>query len=493
MNQGTGDARGRLRFGQVLCALALPLLAGCTFQFTHTKPGYPPTEKPNQHEQADTQYESCMLQNDVDAEKGVGVAAGSGAGVLEGGGEGSGGPSLAADVESVEALDKMGVAMGAGGGDGKGDSSSVGAGDGDGGESRRAVVTVAIDVWDRESPGDEPGEVIEYDEDSPSLNPAQEGDSRTRAADNWTDEQISMLLDTNPAALGCMSLGTTNSGAIFNSVQMPADEKWMVLRPDKAWGTSETIEYIKAAINKVHNQFPSTCPITIGNLSTPTGGRLGSHLSHQAGRDVDLGWYHKGSDCTWYRHATADNLDLERTWALVRALVTETDLKMMFIDRSVQILLHSYARGIGEDVDWLNSVFEYPARNGNALIRHAKGHRSHIHARFYNPEAQETGRRAYKAMVEKKMIEPPTYYVYHKVKSGQTLGHMAARYHVSVKAIQKANGMKSTMIRAGYRYRIPKKGGVGPVNPIVIPPRLLPPAPGQQHPTVDPTTRIPTV
>lgn len=43
---------------------------------------------------------------------------------------------------------------------------------------------------------------------------------------------------------------------------------------------------------------------------------------------------------------------------------------------------------------------------------------------------------------------------YHKVRSGDTLGGIAARYRCSVKQLQRWNGLKGTMIRVGQRLRI---------------------------------------
>lgn len=43
---------------------------------------------------------------------------------------------------------------------------------------------------------------------------------------------------------------------------------------------------------------------------------------------------------------------------------------------------------------------------------------------------------------------------YHKVKPGETLGHIARKYGTSVKAIQRLNGMRGTSIRAGKSIRV---------------------------------------
>ena len=86
------------------------------------------------------------------------------------------------------------------------------------------------------------------------------------------------------------------------------------------------------------------------------------------------------------------------------------------------------------------------------------------------------GRRAYPYLVKAKKIKPPTSYVYHKVRKGQTLGHMARKYGTSVSAIKRANGLRSNLIRAGKSYRIPRRGGVKPApKAVMIPPRKIPP------------------
>ena len=66
--------------------------------------------------------------------------------------------------------------------------------------------------------------------------------------------------------------------------------------------------------------------------------------------------------------------------------------------------------------------------------------------------------------------------VRHTVRPGQTLGHIARRYGVTVRAIQQYNGLPSTLIRAGRTYRIPLKGVAAPPSgPQIVPARMLPP------------------
>jgi penicillin-insensitive murein endopeptidase len=161
---------------------------------------------------------------------------------------------------------------------------------------------------------------------------------------------------------------------------------------------------------------------------------------------------------------------------LVRALLTETDVQLILIDASIQRLLHAHALSIGEDPEWLASVFRGTPGQLRPLIRHARGHATHLHVRFYNPIAEETARRAYRFLVEHGRLEPLPETVRHRVRRGETLGKLAKRYRTTVRAIMQANGLRSTLIRAGRVYQIPKPGGLQmPSRPVPIPARRLPP------------------
>ena len=81
-----------------------------------------------------------------------------------------------------------------------------------------------------------------------------------------------------------------------------------------------------------------------------------------------------------------------------------------------------------------------------------------------------------RGLVASGRIKPPTFYTYYKVKKGDILGRVAKKFDVSVRDIQKANGLRSTTIMAGKTYRIPRKGHVMQPGAIRIPPRRLPPA-----------------
>ena len=221
--------------------------------------------------------------------------------------------------------------------------------------------------------------------------------------------------------------------------------------------------------------FGDIPPIIVGDISAFGGGPLKRHESHQGGRDVDLGLYYKPGKGTWYTPGTAANLDLPRNWALLRALLARTDVERVFLDIRIQRLLYKQALSIGEDKGWLDRVFQFARGARDAVIQHLPKHRTHFHVRFYNAVAQELGRRAYPVLVQLNLIAPPVYTVRHVVRSGQTLGSLASRYGTSIAEIMKANGLRTTRLRVGRAYRIPVRPMVASSQPIVVPPRILPP------------------
>lgn len=131
---------------------------------------------------------------------------------------------------------------------------------------------------------------------------------------------------------------------------------------------------------------------------------------------------------------------------------------------------------IGEDKEWLDRVFGFARGFRDAKVVHVAGHRTHYHVRFFNAVAQELGRRAHPLLVQMNVMSPPVYTVRHVVRQGQTIGQLASRYGTSVRAIQQANGLRTTQLRAGRAYQIPMRGAAPKVDPIVVPQRMLPPS-----------------
>ena len=212
------------------------------------------------------------------------------------------------------------------------------------------------------------------------------------------DEEIEQIVQRDPSALGSLSVGAPNGGALFNGIQMQDSALWKMADPEHAWGTRESIDFVAYAIKRVNEYFPGSPLLYVGDFSARSGGKLRPHLSHQSGRDVDLGYYYSTGPA-WYKRATAKTLDRARTWTLLEVLLKETHVEYVFMDRAIQPLLREYALAQGEDPQWLSRVFEGP-QNRDSIVRHRLGHATHMHVRFENPTAELTARRSY-ALLQK--------------------------------------------------------------------------------------------
>jgi penicillin-insensitive murein endopeptidase len=284
------------------------------------------------------------------------------------------------------------------------------------------------------------------------------------------EAELEAQFKRDPASIGPISAGRPGAGALVNGVQMPKSDRVLLLDPGRAWGTRETIDALGHIIDRVNERFPGAPPLTIGHVSAQRGGHLSPHVSHQAGRDADVGYYYR-TPARAFITATADNLDMPRTWALVKAAIKETDVEMILMDRSVQRVLADYAALNGEDPAFIDEVFQIRGKNARAPIRHIKGHHNHLHFRFHNPVAEELGRRLARFITVPKA--PPVTaashaevagvtFAQHRCRSGDTLVILAKRYGTTVEDIQRANGLKSIALKAGAVYRIPQKAAPKP-------------------------------
>ena len=295
--------------------------------------------------------------------------------------------------------------------------------------------------------------------------------------DGWSDERIEHAVSTDLVSLGAMSIGTPNAGGLVNGVQAVASPLYSLVSPGSAWGTQETIDYLNAAVQAVHDEFPDTPPLALGDIGARRGGPLRPHISHQAGRDLDISFYYRDGS-HWYARGTRDNLDFPRLWAFVRALIVKTDIDLILLDHGLSELLKEYALTIGEDPTWVSQVFQGKGAQ-RAIIRHAPGHATHLHLRFWSPLAQETGRRCYAALARHQLVRAPVQYTTHKVKKNETLAMIAKKYGSSVRAIREANGLHSSLIREQAVYRIPLSGSgvhIPHTERVRVPARRPPPA-----------------
>lgn len=298
-------------------------------------------------------------------------------------------------------------------------------------------------------------------------------DAGFRYTGDLSDEELARRWKEDPASLGSISVGRPEEGRLINAIPFPAPPDggaWAVIIPESCWTTRETADAIIAAANQVREWFPNGAPVRVGQVSGPEGGFLPPHVTHQNGRDIDVGLFYPGSEP--YRIKEREKvMDVPMNWAFARAMIMHGDVQFILLDKRVQKVLYDYALKHGEDKGWLDSLFTGP----KAIFRHARRHRDHFHVRLWNARAQELAHRLAPLMPQR----PDENIAFHRVKRGDTLGHIASKYGSSVKKLKEGNRLTSNFLKVGQVLRVKLRGPCTncPVPPLVtVPPRRLPPA-----------------
>lgn len=181
------------------------------------------------------------------------------------------------------------------------------------------------------------------------------------------------------------------SDAMADAVPLPEGPYHDLKRPHLAWGTPRTVATLLRAFDRYRQRVGDAPKIHVGDLSARHGGPLPPHVSHRAGRDVDIGYVLHGRRADRHDFSTPSrgDLDLARTWALLRALLDTNAVAYVFVDYELQGDLYGYASDQGEPPERLKTWFQYPrgARASVGVIRHWPGHRGHFHVRFLEREA----------------------------------------------------------------------------------------------------------
>lgn len=200
--------------------------------------------------------------------------------------------------------------------------------------------------------------------------------------------ELARTLREHPERLGSASIGSPTSGALFGGLQLQGGEG-IALAGGHPWGTASVIQSIERAVREVRRCYEATPKLSVGDISRQHGGWLRPHRSHQSGLDADLGYYYR-SGPAWFVPATSETLDVERTWALVRALIGGGNVEYLFMDVSVQRLLIAHLETSPDDRHLASELFELDG-NKDALIRHVRGHQTHFHVRFTDSKAITLG------------------------------------------------------------------------------------------------------
>jgi hypothetical protein len=188
------------------------------------------------------------------------------------------------------------------------------------------------------------------------------------------------------------SIGPTTDGQLQNACRIPGQGTGYIAVSPNAFGTDNTIALLQMAAAQVNRAFEGVPAIVIGAISAENGGFLRPHKSHQSGRDVDIAYMRTSrGQPRRFELTDASNLDAERTWAFLEALLSTGEVGWIFMDYEIQALLYEALLDNGWTEQGLAPLFQYPAGANvpRGVIRHATGHADHFHVRFRCPEADK--------------------------------------------------------------------------------------------------------
>ena len=231
------------------------------------------------------------------------------------------------------------------------------------------------------------------------LREAQHAEAHAEPSDEDLEKISRMPRTVSPSDLEAapsVSVGYPNRG-LLRFGQRINDQKDLVVKvgsQDSRHGTGELVRMIERASHEVAFRYPRA-RLTVGDLSRPGGGRFRPHVSHQSGRDVDLGFYmldrrstpvnehvfvrlnNKAMGIQW---GTLYKFDAARNWALIESMLSHptTDVQHIFVANAIKRRLIQQAVKEGANPEVLMR-----ARRVITQPRHGAPHRSHFHVRIY--------------------------------------------------------------------------------------------------------------
>jgi len=186
-----------------------------------------------------------------------------------------------------------------------------------------------------------------------------------------------LVPDFLPPEPGRKKTGGSGGKRARVSVPLPDSEHLHIRRPHLAYGTPKTIRLLQRAVDQYTQRHRGAPAVVVGDISRKGGGKLRPHLSHQTGRDIDMGYVLEGGQ-------RGGPVDVARTWDLLQAFLDTHQVVYIFVDYRLQQKLYEHARARGMSDQTLEELFQYPHGRGRArgIIRHWPSHKRHFHVRF---------------------------------------------------------------------------------------------------------------
>jgi len=178
------------------------------------------------------------------------------------------------------------------------------------------------------------------------------------------------------------SIGSPNRGSLVGGASIGHSGNGYVLAPSRTrtWATRQTVSDVKSCMARYRKAFRKGPPVNVGDLSARNGGGAAPHVSHESGRDVDVGYVTTPPQSRGFfdRKARPGNLDYPKQWAVLKCFLDNPRTQMIFIEASVADALQQYA---AKKKAWR------PKYNG--ILRLDRDHDTHMHVRFKCPKGDK--------------------------------------------------------------------------------------------------------
>ena len=207
----------------------------------------------------------------------------------------------------------------------------------------------------------------------------------------WIDPPLYAAItgDTPPPGLagtirpGAFASGRPHAGRLINGVQIPEGEDYELRYPASAWGTTSAVRATVTALHAWREATGYEGRLTLGAMSRQRGRKIGGHLSHQNGRDLDIRLPLR-AELRQDLDPLPRRVDWMAVWELVRSFEASGEITRIFLDYAIQKRLYKAAKEAGISRSELRRVIQFPrgSKAPRGLIRHSPGHDIHLHVRF---------------------------------------------------------------------------------------------------------------
>ncbi len=199
------------------------------------------------------------------------------------------------------------------------------------------------------------------------------------------------------------STGLPNAAKLEHAKELPAKGYGYTMRSAVSrktnFGTDEMVYGLMILGAEMGDRYGKQGTFYVGDIGRKEGGKLPPHVSHQGGRDVDLGFYlcDKKGKPQGNKMVKIDKegnaggtlkFDLQRNWDYVCLMMDNPffgkDIRFILIASWIKELLLDYARDRmarsrnSRERAYLKKQID----RADKLLRHHKGHENHYHLRI---------------------------------------------------------------------------------------------------------------